>query len=107
MPWEKWGRTVAYNYYRGSGGRAERIEDTAPPPAPRPNPTSQREKGREETGFAQMLSRLMPSKLGELLPNKLGELETEDLILLLILYLMYRDSGDSELLMIMGAMFLL
>ena len=29
------------------------------------------------------------------------------IILLLILYLMYRESGDSELLIIMGAMFLL
>lgn len=35
------------------------------------------------------------------------ELETEDIILLLILYLLYRESGDSELLIIMGAMFLL
>lgn len=45
--------------------------------------------------------------LTRLLPDKLGELETEDFILLLILYLMYRESGDSELLIIMGAMFLL
>jgi len=45
-------------------------------------------------------------KLGKLLPASL-ELETEDLILMLILYLMYRESGDSELLIIMGAMFLL
>ena len=42
-----------------------------------------------------------------LLPDKIGELETDDNILLLILYLMYRESGDSELLIIMGAMFLL
>ena len=40
-------------------------------------------------------------------PKSFGELETEDIILLLILYLMYRESGDSELLIIMGAMFLL
>lgn len=46
-------------------------------------------------------------QLGQLLPASIGELETEDLILLLILYLMYRESGDSELLIIMGAMFLL
>ena len=51
-----------------------------------------------------------PAGLGaftRLLPEKAAALETEDLILLLILYLMYRESGDSELLMIMGAMFLL
>ena len=46
-------------------------------------------------------------KLTQLVPGSLGELETEDIILLLILYLMYRESGDSELLIIMGAMFLL
>lgn len=44
--------------------------------------------------------------LGDL-PKKLGELETEDLLLILILYLMYRESGDRELLIIMGAMYLL
>ena len=46
-------------------------------------------------------------ELGKALPERIGELETEDIILLLILYLMYRESGDSELLVIMGAMFLL
>ena len=49
--------------------------------------------------------------LGNLIPKKLGqnlsELETEDLLLILILYLMYRESGDKELLIIMGAMYLL
>ena len=44
--------------------------------------------------------------LGDL-PQKLGDLETEDLLLILILYLMYRESGDKELLIIMGAMYLL
>lgn len=32
------------------------------------------------------------------------DLETEDLLLLLILYLMYRESGEKELLIMMGAM---
>ncbi len=34
-------------------------------------------------------------------------LETDDLILAMILYLMYRESHDEELLYIMAAMFLL
>lgn len=46
-------------------------------------------------------------KLSGLLNIGGQEFETEDLILLMILYLMYRESGDSELLIIMGAMFLL
>ena len=45
--------------------------------------------------------------LGRMLPGMNAQLETEDVILLLILYLMYRESGDSDLLTIMGAMFLL
>ena len=45
--------------------------------------------------------------LGQLLPGLGDALETEDLILLLILYLMYRESGDSELLFTMAAMILL
>ena len=37
----------------------------------------------------------------------LADFETEDLLLLLILYLMYRESGDQDLLIILAAMFLL
>lgn len=46
--------------------------------------------------------------LSGILPKVLPDgLETEDLLLLLILYLMYKESGDKELLIILGAMFLL
>ncbi len=46
--------------------------------------------------------------LGGLIPKVLPDgLETEDLILLLILYLMYRETGDKELLIIIGALFFL
>lgn len=40
--------------------------------------------------------------------KKLGDLnlETDDLVMALILYLMYRESGDTELLVMLGAMFL-
>ena len=41
------------------------------------------------------------------MPGTKEPLDNDDIILLLILYLMYRESGDSELLVIMGAMFLL
>ena len=60
-----------------------------PPPHPRPAPS--------------------PS-FGGLLPGRLlsglGELDSEDLLLLLILWLLYRESGDLDLLIIMAAMFL-
>jgi hypothetical protein len=99
---------AAYNLYRGNGSRAERVDDrrregpsqqpTRPPrpqqsPAHRPPPAPVPPLGK------------LPI-LGDL-PKKLGELETEDLLLILILYLMYRESGDRELLIIMGAMYLL
>ncbi len=88
---------AAYNLYRGNGSRAERVEErrreTQPPPQHRPPPAPIPPSGK------------LPI-LGDL-PKKLGELETEDLLLILILYLMYRESGDKELLIIMGAMYLL
>ena len=94
--------TAMYNRYRGNGSRAEKIEEpkrinTPPPKANQPHRAS-----------SQPLSKL-PLLGGTLsaLPQKLGELETEDLLLILILYLMYRESGDKELLIIMGAMYLL
>lgn len=47
-------------------------------------------------------------ELGSLLSRlKKPEWETEDLLLALILYLAYRESGDRELLIILGAMLFL
>ena len=51
-----------------------------------------------------------PPSFGGLLPGRLlsglGELDSGDLLLLLILWLLYRESGDFELLIIMAAMYL-
>ena len=51
-----------------------------------------------------------PPSFGGLLPGRLlsglGELDSEDYLLLLILWLLYRESGDFELLIIMAAMYL-
>ena len=62
-----------------------------PPPPPRPRPAP-------------------PPSFGGLLPGRLlsglGELDSEDYLLLLILWLLYRESGDFELLIIMAAMYL-
>ena len=59
--------------------------------------------------------KLLPGLGGELggflknlgLNLKFGELETEDIILMLILYLMYRESGEIELLIALGALLFL
>jgi len=113
------------NRWQGNTGRVQRVPErevsmAVPPQRPQPPaaapmlPMSRpRQKGpplpplfsppkKKKGGLLSGLE-----GLGRLLPMKTEELETEDIILLLILYLMYRESGDSELLMIMGAMFLL
>ena len=96
------------NRYQGNSGRVERFPESGeerrappreqiprrqPPPPVRPKPPKPAPGG--------LLNGL--GDIGRLLPDKIGELETDDIIL----YLMYRESGDSELLIIMGAMFLL
>lgn len=97
-----------YNRYQGNTGKVVRVDDgreraqERPPlrpiqPRPYPSPRPQERGG----GFGIM------ERLSKLLPGSSNEFETEDIILLMILYLMYRESGDSELLIIMGAMFLL
>ena len=101
------------NRWQGNSGRVQRLpeqHDKAPrepqhipqPPQPRSVPPLYTRQGGTGGGLFSALEGIK-----KLLPVKTEELETEDIILLLILYLMYRESGDSELLMIMGAMFLL
>lgn len=91
------------NRYEGNTGRVIRLPEPHDPPplperAPRPTP------GRPQPPPPGPLPGL---DLRRLLPGLSDGLETEDLLLLLILYLLYRESGDTELLVIMGAMFLL
>ena len=78
---------MAYNRYRGSSGRATRVEtappeDRPPPPPPPPVPPEPR-----------------PAPLS----GVLGRLETEDWLVIAILYLAYRSSGDWEMLAALGA----
>jgi hypothetical protein len=53
-----------------------------------------------------------PNQIGSGITNLLSNIfaqgfETEDLLLFAVLFLMYRETGDKELLIIMGGMFLL
>ncbi len=82
------------NRYYGNSGRMERLPERPtpspppmPPPPPRPRP-------------APELNRLLRR-------FDLRRLERDDLLLLAILYLLYRESGEKELLIVMGAMILL
>ena len=100
------------NRWQGNSGRVQRLPEPAehsgsgrrpvqspymPPPERHAAPSARKPGGI----FAGL------EGLQRLLPGKTEALETEDIILMLILYLMYRESGDTELLMIMGALFLL
>jgi len=111
------------NRYHGNSGRFTRIEEAG---RKEPNQSYQRPSAAQTSpdagqrrevqhhpiiqpsnrrgGIFEKLSKLIPGNSSQLF--QISQLETEDIILLLILYLMYRESGDSELLMIMGAMFL-
>ena len=85
-----------YNRYKGNSGKVIRVEDN-PRPAPKPKPGPP----------VKMSPQKLVNPIQNIIPKTLGELETEDFLLILILYLMYRESGDKELLIIMGAMYLL
>lgn len=92
-----------YNRYKGNTGKVVRVEEKrrpAQPYAPAPQPYTNQQRPPRKLP-------LLSGSLTQLIPNAVGELETEDVILLLILYLMYRESGDPELLIMLGAMFLL
>ena len=120
-----------YNRYDGNTGRyvrmpePERPEPSAlrrPPPAQRPREEPRRNEAgppppRRDGPYAARRRAPEPAREpGGLLPRGItdalsgllrGGLETEDLLLMLILYLMYRESGDKELLIVLGAMLLL
>ena len=77
-----------YNRYQGNSGQVERMPD-APHAEFRP-------PGTTGGGLQQLLQKF-----------SLADLESEDLLLILVLYLLYRESGDKELLFILGGMLFL
>ena len=88
--------------YDASTGRVRDMPESiaAPPMVPPPPPPMMPPRPRPAP----------PPPFGGLLPGRLlsglTELDSEDLLLLLILWLLYRESGDLELLVIMAAMYL-
>lgn len=84
--------------YEGNSGRMIRIEESRKEPEP-PAPAT------PPAGRMQAPPDLLRS-VRRLLPRGLDALETEDLLLMLILYLLYRDSGDSDWLLILGGLLL-
>ena len=94
---------MAYNRYRGNSGSVERVEDFSPPPpraAARPRPPSPPPHTPPPPGLGEGLGKL----LRRLSP---GGLETEDFLLMGILYLLYRETGDRDFLIMLGGILFL
>ena len=87
--------------WQGNSGSYSWVEPPPqrPPEAPPPAPPPPGPAGGDRPP--------PPGPLGlQLLPKLLGELETEDFILLLLCWLLYRESGDSDWLIVLGALIL-
>ena len=89
--------------YDASTGRVSGMpESVAAPPMVPPPPPSMMPPPRPRPAPPLPFGGLLPGRL----LSGLGDLDSGDLILLLILWLLYRESGDFELLVIMAAMYL-
>ena len=97
-----------YNLYEGNTGRVRRVEERprhSPEtgehlrPIQPPKPIERRPKGA-----LSGLSGELGKALGRLSSM---QLDSEDLLLAAILYMLYRESGDTDLLIILAAMFFL
>ena len=90
-----------YNRYYGNSGRVERVGEPRPPtPGPPPRPPTGPPGERRPPGPFSGLSGELGRLLGRVSPARL---ETEDLLLIAILYLLYRECGDREFLLAMAA----
>lgn len=99
-----------YKRYDGNTGKFVLVDDEVEDVREKRKPKLEPIKREELSPSVSILQNVQEgiSGITELLPKVLPDgLETEDLILLLVLYLMYKESGDRELLVIMGAMFFL
>lgn len=83
--------------YSGAYGRDRRRENQ-PAPVPARRETRPPQRGDKLSGAVGALMHKLESVS--------ANMETDDLIMALILYLMYRESGDKDLLIMLGAMLL-
>lgn len=97
--------------YDGNTGRvrylAEQPDTPPPPPEPQRAETPPPRPAPPPPAGGNPLSELLPRQLQRMLSGSLRDLETEDLLLLLILYLLYRETGDPYWLLTLGAMLFL
>ena len=84
-----------YKRWQGNSGQVRHMEERPMPPPPPPPIQKPPPPPLPPLPFLGRFERA------------LGGLETEDLLLMAILYLLYRESGDEELLFILAALLLL
>ena len=102
---------MAYNRYNGSTGERTRVEEPLPPEKAQSGLPLPRESAPEHSPPPPENEKTPPSPLLSLRSGLDGiferldpkRLETEDLLVLAILWLLYRESGDWELLIALGA----
>lgn len=89
--------------YYGNTGRREHFPEPEPElqsalaqPREKPPRHNSGRGGSQSFDFSKLLSRF-----------SLSNLEQEDLLLMLVVYLLYRESGDTELLITLGALLFL
>lgn len=87
------GNTGRYIYVPDHQPQRQRQPAPEPPPPPKKNTPPPKGFG---SGIEKFLSGIFSQGF-----------EVEDLLLFAVLFLMYQESGDKELLIIMGGMFLL
>ena len=111
-----------YNRYKGNSGYVQKVEDGHERPRPgrqsqprrvllpltdEPPKEKRQEQPKKPTSETRPPSPLsgLSGELGKIF-GKLGSvsLETEDLLLIMVLYLLYRESGDQEFLIMIGAL---
>ena len=91
------GNTGRYIHIPEENHRPNQQHHTPPPPPKEPPPQNKMPPPKSfGSGLQNLLSNIMAQGF-----------EAEDLLLFAVLFLMYRESGDKELLIIMGGMFLL
>jgi len=93
---------MTVNRYIGSTGQRIRVEEPAAP-----------ERSTHSASTPQSPGGMVPLRgsggavfggLGSMLDRAARRLDTEDIILMLMLYLLYRESGDDEWLLMIGAL---
>lgn len=100
---------ATYNRYNAGTGRYERVPEPedlaaggageAPGRAAAPPPARVPPRREPEAGLERLIG-----ALGGGVGRRLGSLDSEDLLLLAVVYLMYRGSGDRQLLIVLAAL---